>query len=113
MTTTTSKPHAHDLAWLLIVTYTAPLERIDALLPAHVRYLDRFYASGEFLASGPRSPRHGGVIVAHAPDRHHLDEIVATDPFVQAGAATYSIVAFAPTRGPLAAAMLGAPLDPA
>ena len=86
MTTTTGttfKPQAHDLAWLLIVTYTAPLERIDALLPAHVRYLDRFYASGEFLASGPRSPRHGGVIVAHAPDRDHLDDIVATDPFVR------------------------------
>ena len=117
MTTTTNtgktfEPHAHDLVWLLVLTYTAPLERIDALLPAHVRYLDRFYASGEFLASGPQSPRRGGVIVAHAPDRDHLDDIVATDPFVQAGAATYSIVAFAPTRGPLAAALLGAHLDP-
>lgn len=114
MTTTEAvyQPLSTNLVWLLVVTYTAPLERIDALLPAHVRYLDRFFASGEFLASGPRSPRHGGVIVAHAPDREHLDDIVATDPFVQAGAATYSIVAFAPTRGPLAAALLGAPLDP-
>lgn len=108
----TLEPHVPDLVWLLVVTYTAPLERIDALLPAHVRFLDRFYASGEFLASGPRSPRNGGVIVAHAPGRDHLDDIVAADPFVQAGAATYSIVGFAPTRGPLAAALLGAPLDP-
>ena len=111
-TTATFLPHSPDLVWLLVVTYTAPLERIDALLPAHVRSLDRFFASGEFLASGPRSPRHGGVIVAQAPGRDHLDAIVATDPFVRAGAATYSIVAFAPTRGPLAAALLGAPLDP-
>jgi uncharacterized protein YciI len=111
-TNATFQPHPRSLVWLLVVTYTAPLERIDSLLPAHVRHLDRFYASGELLASGPRSPRHGGVIIAHAPGRDHLDGIVAADPFVQAGVATYSTVAFTPTRGPLAAALLGAPLDP-
>ncbi len=106
MTATKLADDRTDIVWLLVINYTAPLERIDALLPAHVRFLDRYFASGHFLASGPQHPRLGGVIVAHAPDRDHLDQIVASDPFVQAGAATYDVVPFTPTRGPLAAALL-------
>ena len=106
MTATKLADDRADIVWLLVINYTAPLERIDALLPAHVRFLDRHFASGSFLASGPQHPRLGGVIVAHAPDRDHLDQIVASDPFVQAGAATYNVVTFTPTRGPLAAALL-------
>lgn len=28
--------------FLLNLTYIAPLERVEALLPAHIRYLDRW-----------------------------------------------------------------------
>ncbi len=39
-------------------------------------------------------PREGGVILARAPGRAELEEIMALDPFVRAGAARVEIVEF-------------------
>ncbi|MFJ5926375.1 YciI family protein [Kitasatospora sp. NPDC092948] len=83
--------------FILELTYTAPLERIDALLPAHVAWLEQHYASGAFLASGRKVPRDGGVIVAVAESRAAVEALAATDPFVRAGATEYRITEFVPT----------------
>jgi uncharacterized protein YciI len=103
--TGTASP-ADGSVFLLVLTYTQPLEEIDALLPAHRRWLDEQYAAGTFLASGPRVPRAGGVILACGLGRDGLATLVATDPFAEAGAAAYDIVEFQPNRGPLAGALL-------
>ncbi|MEV4560651.1 YciI family protein [Kitasatospora sp. NPDC049285] len=91
--------------FILELTYTAPLERIDALLPAHVEWLERHYADGVFLASGRKVPRDGGVILAAAGDRAAIEAVAATDPFAREGAAAYRITEFvATTTGPELAA---------
>ncbi|WP_035848054.1 YciI family protein [Kitasatospora azatica] len=90
------------------LTYTAPLDRIDALLPEHVAWLDRHYATGALLASGRQVPRTGGVILARAVNRQALDAILAEDPFGRAGVAEYQVVEFTPTK---AAPGLGALLE--
>ncbi|MET7301504.1 YciI family protein [Embleya sp. NPDC005575] len=84
--------------FVITLTYVAPIEDIDALLPAHLEWLDRHYAAGTLLASGRRVPRTGGVILARATDRAALDAVLAEDPFRREGAATYDVVEFAPTR---------------
>jgi uncharacterized protein YciI len=83
--------------FVLIVNYTAPLERIDELRPRHVAYLQRHYADGTFLVSGRQRPPAGGVIVARDADRVEIERIAATDPYVTEGAAEYTIVEFGPT----------------
>ncbi|MFD7644122.1 YciI family protein [Kitasatospora sp. NPDC059795] len=83
--------------FILELTYTAPLERIDALLPAHVAWLEQHYANGTFLASGRKVPRDGGVIIAVAESRDAIEALAATDPFAQAGATAYRITEFVPT----------------
>ncbi len=90
------------LVFVLVVSYTAPLSAIDAAMPAHQRFLDEHFAAGEFLASGPQAPRTGGVIIARAPDRDAIEQLVAADPFTRDGLATYDVHAFLPTRGPFA-----------
>ncbi|NEA99454.1 hypothetical protein G3I78_10370 [Streptomyces sp. SID13726] len=55
--------------FVLELTCTAPLDAVDIVLPAHVVWLDERYGKGVFLASGPKSPREGGVILAVAEDR--------------------------------------------
>lgn len=102
----TGMPPLNGSVFVLTLTYTQPLEQIDALLPAHRRWLDRHYAAGTFLASGPRVPRDGGVILARGRNQADLAALVREDPFAQAGAADYAIVEFQPNRGPLAAVML-------
>ncbi|MFD8480990.1 YciI family protein [Kitasatospora sp. NPDC059673] len=83
--------------FILELTYTAPLERIDALLPAHVAWLEQHYATGTFLASGRKVPRDGGVIIAVAESRDAIEALVATDPFSQGNATEYRITEFIPT----------------
>ncbi|MEU0740493.1 YciI family protein [Streptomyces sp. NPDC006134] len=83
--------------FVLELTYTAPLDAVDAVLEAHVAWLDEQYRKGLFLASGRKNPRDGGVIIAVAPDRARIEETVAGDPFVTAGVCRYRVVEFAAT----------------
>ncbi len=100
---TSIHPDPHDgLVFVLVVTYTASLSAIDAVMPAHRRFLDEHFAAGEFLASGPQAPRTGGVIIARAADRDAVERLIAEDPFTRDGLATYDVHAFLPTRGPFA-----------
>ncbi|MEV6087043.1 YciI family protein [Streptomyces parvulus] len=84
--------------FVLELSYTAPLEAVDAVLPDHVAWLDELYERGVFLASGRKEPRDGGVIVAVAGDRARMEEIAAGDPFVRAGVCEYRVTEFAATK---------------
>ncbi|MEV0198737.1 YciI family protein [Nonomuraea sp. NPDC050691] len=84
--------------FVISVHYTAPLERIDDLMSAHVRWLDANYEAGVFLASGRKVPRTGGVILAAGVSREDLDAIVAEDPFAKEGAANHEITEFLATK---------------
>lgn len=84
--------------FVLELTYTAPLDAVDAVLPAHVAWLDEQYERGVFLASGRKTPRDGGVIIAVAEDRARIEEIAAGDPFVTAGVCAYRVTEFAATK---------------
>ena len=87
---------------VVLLNYTADLAAIDAQMSAHQRFLNQHFASGEFLVSGPRDPRTGGVILARTISDARVAQIIATDPFLQQGLATYEVISFHPTRGPLA-----------
>lgn len=84
--------------FVLELTYTAPLEAVDAVLDAHVDWLNELYAQGVCLASGRKNPRDGGVILAVAESRARIEEIAAGDPFVTAGVCAYRITEFVATK---------------
>jgi len=84
--------------FVLELTYTAPLDAVDAALPAHVTWLEQQYEEGFFLASGRKNPRDGGVILAVAEDRARMEELVASDPFVTAGVCEYRVTEFVATK---------------
>ncbi|MFE1171051.1 YciI family protein [Streptomyces sp. NPDC058773] len=83
--------------FVLELTYTAPLERVDAVLELHVEWLQKEYAAGHFLAAGHKVPRDGGVILAAGMDRATVERIVAQDPFVLASVCEYRITEFVAT----------------
>jgi uncharacterized protein YciI len=82
--------------FIILLTYLVPIERIDELLAEHREFLRRQYDAGLFLASGPRNPRTGGVIIAKGQDREDLLEVLAEDPFYREGAASYELISFDP-----------------
>ncbi|WP_405939824.1 YciI family protein [Streptomyces sp. NBC_00726] len=84
--------------FVLELSYTAPLDRVDAALSAHVTWLDRQYEAGVFIASGRKNPRDGGVILAVGDDRAAIEELAATDPFVVEGVCAYRITEFIATK---------------
>ncbi|MGY5125552.1 YciI family protein [Streptomyces nigrescens] len=83
--------------FVLELTYTAPLERVDAVLEQHVEWLQKEYAAGHFLAAGRKVPRNGGVILASGMDRATVERIVSEDPFTLAGVCAYRITEFMAT----------------
>ncbi|MFF8958442.1 YciI family protein [Streptomyces sp. NPDC014894] len=84
--------------FVLELTYTAPVERADALMTEHLAWLDEQYEAGVFIASGRKRPRDGGVILAVGDDRARIEEIAAADPFTVGGVCAYRITEFAATR---------------
>ncbi|MGW7402286.1 YciI family protein [Streptomyces sp. NPDC054833] len=84
--------------FVLDLIYTAPLDAVDAVMPAHVAWLDEQYEKGLFLASGRKDPREGGVILAVAEDRARIEDVAAGDPFVAAGVCAYRITEFIATK---------------
>ncbi|MFV0126795.1 YciI family protein [Streptomyces sp. HMX112] len=84
--------------FVLELTYTGPIERVDALLGDHMAWLDAHYAAGDFIASGRKNPRDGGIILAVGDDRARIEEITAADPFVTGGVCAYRVTEFVATR---------------
>lgn len=92
--------------FLVLITYTQPLDVVDIHLAAHRDYLKQNYAAGVFLLSGRKEPREGGVILARAESASALQAILAKDPFSMSGVATYQVVEFIPTMSAPALAPL-------
>ena len=80
--------------FIIELTYTAALEEIDAHMAAHVKFLKKYYAAGNFMVSGRKIPRDGGIIVAVATNREQLEAIVREDPFNARGLADFRIIQF-------------------
>jgi uncharacterized protein YciI len=76
------------------LTYKATLPEIDTSMAAHVRFLRKFYAAGNFLVSGRKIPRDGGIIVAVAKSRQDIEAIIREDPFYKRGLADFRIIEF-------------------
>ena len=83
--------------YVAILTYKKPLADVDRYLQAHRDFLACHYAAGDLLASGPRVPRIGGVIMLKSSTREAVDAILAEDPFQINGIAEYNVIEFTPT----------------
>ncbi len=84
--------------FVLSINYIRPIEEVDFLMDAHVRYLKSGYERGTFLLSGAKVPRTGGIILARADSQEALQSIMGEDPFLKEGVATYDVIEFQPLR---------------
>ncbi len=82
--------------FIVLLNYIKPMSEIERLAPEHRAYAARQYANGNFLLSGRKLPRTGGIILAQAQGRAELEQILAGDPFWREAAATYEIIEFQP-----------------
>ena len=80
--------------FVIELTYKADLGEIDAHMAAHVSFLKTYYASGNFLVSGRKIPRDGGIIIAVGKSRRGIEAIVKEAPFYAHGLADFRIIEF-------------------
>lgn len=94
--------------FVVSLEYVRPVEEVDVHMAAHKAWLEGHYASGTFLASGPKIPRTGGIILVTASSREEVDRILAEDPFHIHGLAKFDVVQFTVrTAGPGLEALIG------
>ena len=80
--------------FVIELTYKAPLTDIDASMRAHVKFLKKYYAAGNFLVSGRKIPRDGGIILAVGDSRQQIEAIAHEDPFYVRGLADVRVIEF-------------------
>ncbi|MER3463543.1 MAG: GTP cyclohydrolase [Chitinophagaceae bacterium] len=80
--------------FIIELTYKVSLDQIDQYLESHVEFLDEYFASGNFIASGRKVPRDGGIILAIPINRTEVEAIIKQDPFYQNQLADYKITEF-------------------
>ena len=87
-----------DASWaamfVIELIYKTDLGEIDAHMAAHVSFLKKYYASGNFLVSGRKIPRDGGIILALGKSRGEIEAIIKEDPFYEHRLAEFRIIEF-------------------
>ena len=84
--------------FIIELTYKVSAGEIDKHLEPHMSYLEKYYHSGHFLASGRQEPRTGGIILAKASSKKRIEEIINEDPLKINNLATYRIIEFKATK---------------
>jgi uncharacterized protein YciI len=84
--------------FIVNLTYIKPLEEIEKHLEGHMSFLNKYYTSNNFICSGRKNPRVGGVILCNAKDMEEVNEIISEDPFNKNSIANYEIIEFQPTK---------------
>lgn len=84
--------------FIVSIRYKVDLLEVDKYIAEHVEFLEKFYEQGNFLASGRKVPRTGGVILANATSQDELNKILIQDPFYKQDLADYEITEFVPSK---------------
>ncbi len=84
--------------FIISLTYKTSLENVERFIPEHNDFLEKHYNSGNFIASGRKEPRTGGIILADAFSKNEVEEIIKEDPFYIHQVAEYDITEFFPTK---------------
>ena len=80
--------------FVIELIYKADLSVIDAHMAAHMKFLKKFYKSGNFLISGRKIPRDGGIILAVGKSLTEIEAIAREDPFYAHGLADVRVIEF-------------------
>jgi uncharacterized protein YciI len=80
--------------FIINLNYIVPLDKLDAHMTEHVKYLHKYYKQNVFVASGRKVPRTGGIILALANSKEEMDTIIQEDPFYIHRLAEFTVTEF-------------------
>jgi len=80
--------------FIITLRYIAPLDKLDAHMADHMKFLRKYYKENRFLTSGRQVPRTGGIIVAVGESKEEIESIMREDPFYENKLADFTITEF-------------------
>jgi uncharacterized protein YciI len=89
--------------YLMISTYSRPLDEVDAARADHLAFMDGLEADGHLVGAGRQEPAVGGIVLLRAESAEAAQALMADDPYVLRGLAEYRPINWQVSRGPLAA----------
>lgn len=84
--------------FIVTLTYLKPIEVVEKYLAEHRAFLEIYYQKDLLIASGPKNPRDGGIIISNHKDREQLETFLKQDPFYVNQIAKFDIVEFTPVK---------------
>jgi uncharacterized protein YciI len=79
---------------VLTLTYVKPLDAIAEVRPAHLTWLQGEVAAGRLVLTGRLESQQGGVLVTGDISTDTAEDLMAADPYAQAGLVRYERVGF-------------------
>ncbi len=78
--------------------YTKPLTEVDLHRQDHLNHINKYFAKDVFLIAGRTADgqgvANGSIIMANAPAKAAIIEIMEKDPYILANVARYEITEF-------------------
>jgi uncharacterized protein YciI len=84
--------------FIVELTYTATLDRVDAVRREHLAWVDEHVAGGTVVAAGRRADSTGGVLVMRAPSAAALHAVLDGDPYHREGLVERTVTEFTAGR---------------
>ncbi|MDO4280970.1 MAG: YciI family protein [Peptococcaceae bacterium] len=84
--------------FILNLTYQKPITEVEKFLPEHNDYLSQNYAAKNFICSGRKNPRTGGIILCNSSTKENVEQLIKADPFFKEQIAHYEIIEFVPSK---------------
>jgi uncharacterized protein len=75
-------------------TYLQPPDVMEQTRPAHLAWLQREIGNGRLILAGRQADQSGGLLITGDIDDDEADDVVASDPYEQAGVASYERITF-------------------
>jgi uncharacterized protein len=75
-------------------TYLKPPDVVEQTRPAHLEFLKEEVESGRLLLAGRQEDGSGGMLITADLSAEDVEELLARDPYTQAGVANYERTAF-------------------
>lgn len=80
--------------FIVNLEYKKDLSEVEKYLEEHKNYLDKNYRNGNFIASGRKKPRTGGIILVKGNIEKDIWDIIKEDPFYREEIAEISVTEF-------------------
>ena len=79
---------------VLRLTYDQPLDVIEQTRPAHAAWLKQEIAAGRLILAGRQEDQSGGVLITGDISSDEAENVIASDPYQQAGLVHYQRLSF-------------------